>query len=279
MTTALSETLRLRPGRVSLDDYDSAATTGFDGGKKEGKKALQKLAEPMGDLQERLYAEASADGRRSVLLVLQGLDTAGKGGVIKHCAGLLDPQGVSIAAFKSPTPQERRHDFLWRVETQAPAAGMVAIFDRSHYEDVLIVRVHELADAEEIERRYDAINAFEQRLTDAGTTILKCFLHVSSGTQKERLLARLDDPSKHWKFNPGDVDERRLWPKYRLAFELALERCSTSFAPWYVVPSDHKWYRNLAVATLLREHLEAMDPKWPSGDFDIDEQRRRVQES
>ncbi|MEJ7628681.1 MAG: PPK2 family polyphosphate kinase [Nocardioidaceae bacterium] len=279
MATSITQSLRLLPGPVTLVDYDSRGTPGFDGGKKAGKQALAELADPLAGLQERLYAESRGGGGRRILLVLQGMDTSGKGGIIKHCAGLLDPQGVSLTSFRAPTKNEQRHDFLWRIERHVPEPGMVAIFDRSHYEDVLIARVRKLSSETEIDRRYDAINAFEQRLTDDGTTIVKCFLHISKQTQRERLLARLEDPTKHWKFNPDDVDERRLWPDYQRAYEVALERCSTPVAPWYVVPSDRKWYRNWAITTLLTEKLSAVDPQWPAGDFDVEEQMARVRAS
>jgi PPK2 family polyphosphate:nucleotide phosphotransferase len=280
MAKSLSDRLLLRPGAVDLADYDPAATPGFSAGKKNGKQALAKLGAPLSDLQERLYAESRGGGERRILLMLQGMDTSGKGGIIKHCVGLLDPQGVSLTSFRAPTKAERRHDFLWRVERHAPAAGMVGIFDRSHYEDVLIARVHGLASDAEIERRYSAINDFERRLVKTqGTTLIKCFLHISKETQRERLLARLTDPTKQWKYNPGDVDERTRWPDYKRAFEIALKRCSTSAAPWYVVPSDRKWYRNWAITTLLTEHLTAMDPQWPAGDFDVAEEIARVNAS
>ncbi|MBA2417041.1 MAG: polyphosphate kinase 2 family protein, partial [Geodermatophilaceae bacterium] len=225
------------------------------------------------------YAEGAGGGGRSLLLVLQGMDTAGKGGVIKHVVGALNPLGCQIAAFKKPTEQELRHHFLWRIRRRLPAAGMVTVFDRSHYEDVLIARVRRLAKRETIERRYTEINRFEQRVVADGTTVVKCFLHISAERQKERLLARLDDPSKHWKFNPGDVDERRRWADYQLAYEMALERCSTEPAPWYVVPSDRKWYRNWAISQLLLETLTGLDPQLPPVDFDVAEQRRRLIES
>jgi PPK2 family polyphosphate:nucleotide phosphotransferase len=279
MTRTLSETLRVGPERVTIRDDDSGATPGFEGGKKAAASALAKLAKPVSDLQERLYAESRVDGRRSILLLLQGMDTSGKGGVVRHCGGLLDPQGVRVTAFKAPTEEERRHDFLWRVEPHSPEAGMIAIFDRSHYEDVLIARVRRLADESEIDRRYGAINDFERRLTDAGTTVVKCFLHISYAKQGERLRKRLDNPAKHWKFNPGDVDERRLWPDYHETYKIALERCTTSYAPWFVVPSDHKWYRNWAITTLLHEHLAALDPQWPKTSLDIDEQKARLAQS
>jgi PPK2 family polyphosphate:nucleotide phosphotransferase len=263
---------------VDLAAYDTRATPGFDGDKADGKQALAGMAESLSDLQERLFAEGRSGGERSILLVLQGMDTSGKGGVMRHAVGLFDPQGVHIKSFKAPTDEEREHDFLWRVGRETPAPGMIGIFDRSHYEDVLIGRVRKLVSEAEIEARYDAINAFEQRLVDAGTTVVKCMLHISDEEQKERLLARLDDPTKHWKFNPGDVDERSVWSDYQAAYEVALERCNTDEAPWLVVPSDRKWYRNWAVATVLQETLEGMGLTWPEADFDVAEQRTRLTE-
>ena len=212
-----------------------------------------------------------------MLLVLQGMDTSGKGGTLEHTVGLMDPQGVRITSFKAPTKEELSHDFLWRIEKAVPGGGYVGVFDRSHYEDVLIVRVRSLAPAEEVERRYGAINEFEERLVAEGVTIIKVMLHISAEEQKERLLARLDDPTKHWKFNPGDLDERALWPAYREAYEIALERTNTEHAPWYVVPADKKWFRNLAVGSLLHETLTGLDPQWPAADFDVAEQRLRLE--
>src|SRR3954447_13543081 len=279
MTSTLgSADLRLPPGPVDLMSMDSGATPGFEGAKQDGKGALVALGDELSDLQERLYAEGVADvgHARSVLLVLQGMDTSGKGGTLRHTVGLVDPQGVRISSFKKPTAEELEHDFLWRIRKALPTKGIIGVFDRSHYEDVLIVRVHELAPAEEIERRYDAINAFEAELAAAGVTLVKCMLHISPQTQKERLLARLDDPTKHWKFNPNDVDERGHWAAYRTAYEVALERTNTEVAPWYVIPSDHKWYRNLAIGMLLHETLSHMNPQWPAADFDVEEQRQRL---
>ncbi len=274
----LSERLRLAPGKVDLSERDARATPQFDGGKKDGKKALKKLGDPLADLQERLFAEGMSGGRRSVLLVLQGMDTSGKGGIVRHAAGLVDPQGLSITSFKAPTSEELAHDFLWRITRELPAAGQIGIFDRSHYEDVLIARVRSLVGSELIESRYESINDYERRLVDEGTVVVKCFLHISAEKQEERLLQRLDDPHKHWKFNPGDVDERALWPAYQHAYEIALERCNTEHAPWHVIPADRKWYRNWAVGTLLHETLEGMDLGWPQADFDVAEQRRRLLE-
>ncbi len=273
---SVTELLRLPPGPVDLASIDPRAKRGFSGSKSDGKAALATLGPKVADLQERLYAESRVGGRRSVLLVLQGMDTSGKGGVVRHCVGLLDPQGVRIAGFKAPTEEERRHDFLWRIEKQAPSPGIVGVFDRSHYEDVLIARVHQLADTNEIERRYQAINDFEQRLVDSGVTVIKCMLHISKEKQRERLLARLEDPTKHWKFNPADIDERARWDDYQRAYEIALERCNTDAARWHVVPSDRKWYRNWAVASLLLEHLQALDPQWPVVTFDLEEQKARL---
>jgi PPK2 family polyphosphate:nucleotide phosphotransferase len=212
-----------------------------------------------------------------VLLVLQGMDTSGKGGVLDHTVGLLNPSALALKSFKKPTEEELAHDFLWRIERALPGPGEIGIFDRSHYEDVLVVKVHELAAPEEIERRYTAINAFEQRLADTGTTLVKCMLHISADKQRERLLARLDDPTKQWKFKPGDVDERARWDDYRAAYETALERCNIAAAPWFVIPSDRKWYRNWAIAELLLETLRGLDLDWPAPDYDVAEQRARLE--
>lgn len=268
--------LRHDGGPIDLAAVDTAGTPGFDGDKEAGEQALTRLAEPLADLQERLFAEGRSGGRRNVLLVLQGMDTSGKGGTLRSTVGLLDPQGVRITSFKAPTREELAYDFLWRITRALPEVGMVGVFDRSHYEDVLIARVRSLAPPEEIERRYEAINAWEAELAAEGTVIVKCFLHISREEQKERLLARLDDPTKHWKFNPGDIDERQLWPAYQQAYEIALERTSTAVAPWHVVPADRKWYRNLAIATLLDDALRHLDPQWPAADFDVEQQRRRL---
>jgi PPK2 family polyphosphate:nucleotide phosphotransferase len=273
-----TEALRVPEGPVDLSAYDTRATPGFPGGKKKGKAALYALGDELSDLQERLFAEGLTGGRRRVLLVLQGMDTSGKGGIVRHSLALVDPQGLHIRSFKAPTRAERRHPFLWRVERELPAPGIIGVFDRSHYEDVLIARVRDLAPRAEITERYQAINDFERRLVEDGTVVVKCMLHISAEEQKRRLLARLDDAEKLWKFNPGDVDERRLWPAYQEAYEVAIERTNTEHAPWLVVPSDRKWYRNLAVAALLRETLRAIDPSWPGPDYDVEEQRRRLLE-
>lgn len=272
----LTSHLRIAPGPVDLSAIETDATPGFDGEKADGEKALQELAPDLEELQERLFADGTADGRRSILLVLQGMDTSGKGGTLRSTVGLMDPQGVRITSFKAPTEEERKHDFLWRITKALPPEGLVGVFDRSHYEDVLIARVRELASPDEVRRRYQAINDWESDLVEQGTTVIKCMLHISPEEQKKRLLARLDDPTKHWKYNPGDVDERELWPAYQEAYELAIERTNTEVAPWHVVPADKKWYRNLAIATLLLDALRSFDLSWPDADFDVAHEKKRL---
>lgn len=260
-----------------LADTPTDAHPGFAGDKAAGEQALAETADTLADLQERLFANSRAAGdERRVLLVLQGMDTAGKGGVIKHVVGSVDPQGVQLAAFKAPTQEELAHDFLWRVRRRAPGAGMIGVFDRSHYEDVLIGRVRRLADPAELERRYGAIVDFEAELAAAGTAIVKVMLHISRDEQKSRLAKRLERPDKHWKFNPGDIDERELWPHYQEAYQIALERTSTDTAPWFVVPADRKWYARLAVAKLLIGALEGMRLEWPPADFDVAAEQARL---
>ncbi|MFF7447972.1 MULTISPECIES: PPK2 family polyphosphate kinase [unclassified Streptomyces] len=273
----LSELLRVPGGeRVDLGGYDARATTGGPKDKKAALAVTAAMGEHLAQLQERLWAASTAGDRRRVLLVLQGMDTSGKGGTVKHVIGHFNPSGCRIKAFKAPTPEERRHDFLWRVRRELPHAGEMGIFDRSHYEDVLIARVRELAPPAELDRRYEEINHFEESLAADGVTLIKCFLHISYDEQRRRLLERLDRPDKHWKFNPGDIDERELWPAYQEAYEVALHRCATERAPWYVVPADRKWYRNWAVSRLLLEHLRALDPRYPKADFDVAQCRERL---
>jgi PPK2 family polyphosphate:nucleotide phosphotransferase len=261
---------------VRLADVDPASTPGFDGGKRGGKNALAKGAAELAELQEKLFAAGLYGDRRSVLLVLQGMDTSGKGGVVGHVVGAVDVQGVALHAFKAPTDEEKAHDVLWRIRRELPAPGMLGVFDRSHYEDVLIHRVHALARPEVIEARYAGIVDFEAELAAAGTTIVKVMLHISREEQRARLLARLDDPAKHWKYRPGDVDERQLWDRYMEAYEIAIRRTSTPQAPWYVVPADHKWYARLAVQRLLTDALQGLDLHWPHPDFDVAVERARL---
>ncbi|MFG2500935.1 PPK2 family polyphosphate kinase [Streptomyces sp. NPDC048441] len=273
----LRELLRIPDGeRVDLTSYAADATPAGPADKAAGVLATAQMGERLADLQERLYAASTADDRRRVLLVLQGMDTSGKGGTVKHVIGLFNPSGCRIKAFKTPTPEERSHPFLWRIMQALPQPGEIGIFDRSHYEDVLIARVRELVPRSQLGRRYGQINRFEQSLADDGVTVIKCFLHISYEQQRRRLLERLDNPDKHWKFNPGDIEDRALWPAYQEAYEIALERCSTADAPWYLIPADRKWYRNWAISSLLLEHLEALDPQYPKADFDVALARKRL---
>jgi PPK2 family polyphosphate:nucleotide phosphotransferase len=267
-----AELLRAGAG-FRLAEVDPDATPGFAGDKKAGEKALAAGEPELDRLQELLFANTQHDPR-SVLLVLQAMDTAGKGGILRHVVGSVDPQGVHIHSFKAPTEEELAHDFLWRVERELPESGRIGFFDRSHYEDVLIGRVRQLADAAEIERRYGAIVEFEKRIAASGTVIVKCMLHISAEEQRERLAERLERPDKYWKFNPGDIAERALWPEYQQAYQLAIERTSTESAPWYVIPADHKWYARLAVAELLTAALRSLGQSWPPADFDVEEQQR-----
>lgn len=277
MANTLSEALAVPSGDVDLSSYDSRATTGFEGSKDDAPALMKAAGDKLADRQECLYAGGQSEvSSKSVLLLLQGMDTSGKGGIIEHAVGLMDPLGVRITSFKKPTKEELSHDFLWRIKGGLPQPGFLGIFDRSQYEDVLIARVRKLAGDKEIERRYGAINDFEAAYVEGGGTIIKCFLHISKDDQKERLQARLDDPSKHWKYNPGDIDERALWDDYQKAYEIALDRCSTAKAPWFLVPSGRKWYRNWAVAQLLLEHLEALDLDWPKADFDVEAEKARL---
>lgn len=276
MKQSLREALAVPPGPVTLAGYDTASTPLADGTKSAKARLSGGDASVLAELQERLYAEATVGGRRSLLLVLQGMDTAGKGGVTDHVVGSMRPTGVRYTAFKAPTEEERAHDFLWRIRRRVPEPGVVGVFDRSHYEDVLIVRVHELVPQQEWESRYEQINQFEAELAQSGTTIIKCFLHIGYDVQRERLLARLDDPDKRWKFNPADIDERSRWSEYVLAYEAVLERCNTAHAPWYVIPADSKPYRNWAVARILRETMEDLDPQYPATELELDALRERL---
>jgi PPK2 family polyphosphate:nucleotide phosphotransferase len=272
----VSDLLRVPAGPVDLGALDTRATPGFDGKKKDGKAALADLGARLSDLQERLHAEGVSGGARSLLLVLQGMDTSGKGGAIRHVIGQVDPQGCAIASFKAPTREELAHDFLWRIRRRLPRPGQLGVFDRSYYEDVLVVRVHGLAPRAVWSRRYATINRFEARLAEREVRVVKVFLHISPEEQRARLLARLDDPTKHWKYNPHDLDERARWADYQQAYEAVLERCNSDLAPWYRIPADRKWYRNWAIASLLVEQLEDLKLTWPKGDFDVAEERARL---
>jgi len=276
--SSLREVLKAPSGTVDVTQFDTAATPLFPGHGKADAPAQTAILQPvLSDLQERLYAnfrgdsspEVSKGKKDNILLVLQGMDTAGKSGVVRHVIGLVDPQGVTITGFKAPTPAERRHDFLWRIRRALPAPGMIGVFDRSHYEDVLIQRVEGMVPPEEIEKRYGLINDFEAELVAGGTHIIKCYLSMSNAEQKSRMLARLDDPTKYWKFSGSDLPVRLKWDQYMAAYSVALTRCNTDDAPWYIIPSDKKWYRNWAVAKILTETLQDMNLNWPPATYDI----------
>jgi PPK2 family polyphosphate:nucleotide phosphotransferase len=267
----------LRAGEgFDLSAVDPGSTPGFEGGKEEGNRLLEHFDEQLSDLQERLFAASRSGARDSVLLILQGMDTSGKGGVVRHVIGAVEPQGVRHHAFKQPAGEELMHDFLWRVALQLPGYGMIGCFDRSHYEDVLVHKVRGLSPAAEVEARYEMINGFEQRLAAGGMKIVKVMLHISKEEGRERLQERLDRPDKYWKYNPGDVDERRHWDEYMQAYQIAIERTSTDHAPWFVVPADKKWYARLAVQQLLLTALEQVDPQWPAAGFDVETEKQRL---
>jgi PPK2 family polyphosphate:nucleotide phosphotransferase len=258
---------RVRPGNeIDLSAWDPSDTSAFDGDKDEAKEALKALNEQLEDLQELLWAEQ----KHRLLVVLQAMDAGGKDGTIRHVFEGVNPQGVKVASFKAPTPEELEHDYFWRVHKHVPGNGEIVIFNRSHYEDVLIARVHNLVPSRVWRRRYAQINAFEQMLSEEGTKILKFYLHIDRDEQKERLQARLDEPHKRWKFNPRDLEERKLWPAYIQAYQDALSQTSTEWAPWYIVPANRKWHRNIVVATVIVETLEGLKMDYPESEIDLD---------
>ena len=251
---------RIRPGdKVHLDKWDPGDTSGFNGKEEDAADESKKLNQKLEQVQELLYAEQ----KHSVLVVLQALDSGGKDGTIRRVFQGVNPQGVRVASFKAPTPDELNHDFLWRVHKQVPGKGEIVIFNRSHYEDVLVVRVHKLVPKEVLERYYQQINNFERSLYEGGTVIMKFFLHIDADEQKKRLQDRLDDPKKRWKFNTNDLAERKFWSEYMKAYEEALEKTSTDWAPWYVVPANHNWFRDLVVSSVLVRTLEKMKMQYP----------------
>lgn len=265
--------------RFTLQGSDPDGTPGYPGGKSDGEALLAQLDGRLATLQEQLFAESRFGGTKRILLILQAMDTAGKGGIVNHVMGTMNPQGVQLKSFKAPSPEEQSYDFLWRIEKAVPAAGMVGVFDRSHYEDVLIHRVHRWASPEELERRYTAINEFEARQTAAGTKIVKVMLNISRDEQKERLLARLDDETKVWKYSANDVKERAFWTDYMDAYQKAIEKTHTDVAPWYIVPANKKWYARIAVQQLLMDALEGLRLKWPVPELDVSLERELVERS
>jgi PPK2 family polyphosphate:nucleotide phosphotransferase len=247
-----------------IQPNDTGPFSDDDMGKAEARKLLEKLKGKLTSLQEVLYA----DGTQALLVVFQAMDAGGKDGCIRNVFSGLNPQGVRVASFKAPTPEELAHDFLWRVHKEVPRKGMIGVFNRSHYEDVLIVRVKNLLPKQVWSQRYDLINAFEQGLSLAGTHLLKFYLHIDKKEQKERLQERLDNPEKNWKFNPEDLPERENWNAYMKAFSAVFERCSSQAAPWYVIPANNKWYRDVVVAQIILETLQSMNLKYPKPDYD-----------
>jgi len=270
--------LRFEPGD-KVSEIDAEATPGFTGSKQDAPALQAERNERFAGLQEMLYANSRSGDHRSVLLVLQGMDTAGKGGIVKHVVGAGNPQGIQYRSFGKPTPEELAHHYLWRINKALPAAGHIGVFDRSHYEDVLIVRVHNLVPPDVWGARYDEINAFERELVDTGTTIVKVAMFVSLEEQKKRLAERLDRPDKYWKYNPADIDERLKWPLYQEAYQAMLDKTSTEYAPWYIVPCNRKWYSRLAVLELMIEALKGLDLQWPPAGFDVEAEKQRLKDA
>lgn len=256
---------RVQPGqKIDLETYPTRDDQVFDADKRHGKGAMKALADQIGELQEMLYAQ----GKHKFLFVIQAMDTGGKDGTIKDVFESVNPQGLRCEPFKKPTSKELAHDYLWRIHKKVPGKGELVIFNRSHYEDILAVRVRDIAPESVWSKRYDHINAFEQMLADEGCAIVKILLHISRDEQKQRLQARLDNPAKHWKFNPGDLDDRALWPKFMNAYQDVLAQTSTDHAPWYVIPADRKWYRNLAVGSIVADTFRSLKMSFPEPEFD-----------
>lgn len=271
------DALRAGPD-FDLAAFDRGGKPGFDGSKADAEALQQARGELLSQLQERLFAEGRTGGKRAVLCVVQGLDTAGKGGVARHVMSMVDPQGVALRSFGPPTEEERQHDFLWRIKNALPPVGKIGVFDRSHYEDVLVVRVEELVPAEEWQKRYDIINEFEKQLVESGTIVVKFALMVGYEEQGLRLMERLDRPDKLWKFSPNDVKTRAKWDAYQEAYQAVFARTSTEWAPWYVIPADRKWYSHLAITEILTQTMIEMDLGWPAPTYDPAEMRAQLAE-
>jgi PPK2 family polyphosphate:nucleotide phosphotransferase len=271
-----TEALKVRPG-FSLADFDPDATPAWHGGEDEAVAEMARRGKDLDALQEQLFARGKEGGdTRSVLLVIQGLDTSGKDGIVSHVVGLVNPLGVKITGFGVPNEEERKHHYLWRIRNALPGPGMIGVFARSHYEQVLVVRVNNLVPPETWETYYDELNAFEAEIVAAGTTVVKCALVISPAEQLRRLGARLDDPSKYWKYNPKDLDIRANWSAYRAAYQEMFDRCSPASAPWYAIPADRKWYARLAVAEILATTMEGLDLTWPEATFDVAAEKARI---
>ena len=267
--------LRFRAGDT-IADIDTDASPGFTGSRSDAVEIQAERNQRLAGLQEMLYADGKGGSNRSLLLVLQGMDTAGKGSIVKKVLSGTNPMAIRYTGFGPPTEEERSHHFLWRINNALPPAGHIGVFDRSHYEDVLVVRVHELVPREVWEGRYDEINTFESELVESGTTLVKVAMFVSLDEQKRRLAERLERPDRYWKYNPRDLEERKLWPAYQEAYQAVLDRTSTDYAPWYVLPCDKKWYSQLAVTELLIEALKGMKLTWPPADFDVEAEKRKL---
>ncbi|MCV2396315.1 polyphosphate kinase 2 family protein [Actinotalea sp. M2MS4P-6] len=272
------QALRAGPG-FDLSTFDPSATPGWSDDRDDGEERMAEQGARLADLQEMLFAEGRSGGARSVLLVLQGMDTTGKGGIVRHVVGMVDPQGVDHASFGKPTPEELAHHYLWRIRNALPRPGRLGVFDRSHYEDVLVVRVENLVPPDVWGQRYDEINAFEAELVGSGTAIVKVALMVSLDEQRSRLGERLERPDKYWKYNPADLDARAKWPDYREAYQALLDRTSTEIAPWFVVPANRKWYARLAVTELLVDAFERLGLRWPAAEFDVEVEKDRLENS
>lgn len=267
--------LRFRAGDT-IANIDTDASPGFTGSRSDAVEIQAERNQRLAGLQEMLYADGKGGSNRSLLLVLQGMDTAGKGSIVKKVLSGTNPMAIRYTGFGPPTEEERSHHFLWRINNALPPAGHIGVFDRSHYEDVLVVRVHELVPREVWEGRYDEINTFESELVESGTTLVKVAMFVSLDEQKRRLAERLERPDRYWKYNPRDLEERKLWPAYQEAYQAVLDRTSTDYAPWYVLPCDKKWYSQLAVTELLIEALKGMKLTWPPADFDVEAEKKKL---
>ena len=267
--------LRFQAGDT-IADIDTDASPGFTGSRSDAVEIQAERNQRLAGLQEMLYADGKGGSNRSLLLVLQGMDTAGKGSIVKKVLSGTNPMAIRYTGFGPPTEEERSHHFLWRINNALPPAGHIGVFDRSHYEDVLVVRVHELVPREVWEGRYDEINTFESELVESGTTLVKVAMFVSLDEQKRRLAERLERPDRYWKYNPRDLEERKLWPAYQEAYQAVLDRTSTDYAPWYVLPCDKKWYSQLAVTELLIEALKGMKLTWPPADFDVEAEKKKL---
>jgi len=275
-TTHPTEKLRVNPG-FTIEGFDHDSSPGWKGGEDDGVDEMERRGRDLYDLQEMLYARVkSGDDDRSVLLVLQGMDTAGKGGIVGHVVGMVNPYGTQVRAFGAPTEEERKHHYLWRIENALPIPGRIGVFDRSHYEQVLVVRVENLEPPEVWGTHYDEINEWEDKVAARGTTIVKCSLMVSPEEQLERLAERVERPDKYWKYNPHDIDKRLCWDEYMASYQDVFDRCSTDLAPWYAIPADKKWFARLAVTELLTSALEGLDLSWPEADFDVDVEKARI---